>query len=201
MASIYSVAGCRTPKKEEAYVSMSQVYYKPRMIEYSQAEREERFEKTKKMVAEGRRSKARSMGIPSMIPKADYRPLIVPESEEERQARFQKTRDMVEEARRYKAEMEDQALNDIDMREGKILKDDEAEKQEDALNNNMTEGKIMKDNKPRHKRRTRLNIDDEKVFNDMDYIDGWFKRLDTAKLIEEVRQKHREQAISQSQKK
>ena len=201
MASIYSVAGCRTPKKEEAFVSMSQVYYKPRMVEYSEAERQERFEKTKRMVAEGRRSKARSMGIPSMIPWADYRPVIVQESEEERQARFQKTREMVEEARRYKAEMEDQALKDIDMREAKILKHDEAEKQEDALNNNITEGKIVTYRKPRHKRRTRFNIEDQKVFDDMDYIDGWFKRLDTAKLIEEVREKHRQQAISRSQKK
>ena len=197
MASIYSIAGRGTPKKEEAYVSMYQVYYKPRMIEYSQAEREERFEKTKKMVAEGRRSKARSMGIPSMIPKADYRPLIVQESEAERQARFQKTRDMVEEARRYKAEIEPKALS-YNSREGKIAKDEEAEKQQDALNNNTI---IMKNDKPKRRRRTVWNIDDYNVMNDMDYIDGWFKRWDTAKLIEEVRQKHREQGITQAQKK
>ena len=113
MASNYQTAGPSTPKKEEAYVSMYQLYYKPRMIEYSEAEREERFEKTKRMVAEGRRSKARSMGIPSMISKADYHPQIVPESEGERQARFQKTRDMVAEARRSKAEKEHQALNNV----------------------------------------------------------------------------------------
>ena len=179
---------------------MSQVYYKPRMIEYSEAEREERFEKTKRMVAEGRRSKARSMGIPSMIPKADYHPQIVTESEGERQARFQKTRDMVAEARRSKAEKEHQALNNK-MTEGKILKDHEAEKEHQALNNKMREGKILKDHKPLRIRRTRLNVADKNVFNDIDYIDGWFKRLDTAKLIEEVRQKHHEQGISQSEEK